>query len=200
MSNSLFSSGEDWASNACVNWTHDSMAAYIDGYLKAADILAHKAVESRHDRDTLIFPISFLYRQYIELQLKYIIRESRILLDEGGGFPQHHKIKALWDVANGLMIKIIKEVDQSAKEYITKDDIGTIGKIINDFVEIDPDSFSFRYPGDKNGNKNLDGLSHINIRNLHDQMDVLSKKLDKYDLVVGLLRDWQSEMYSQYEP
>ena len=173
---------------------------YIDGYRKAADALAHKVVESASDQDILVYPIAFLYRQYIELQLKHIIRESRILLSEGNGFPEHHKIKALWDVANGLMKKIIKEVDNSAQEYITKSDIDEIGRIVNEFVKVDPESFSFRYPKDKQGNDNLEGITHINLRNLHDQMDILSEKLDKFDLVVGLLRDWQSEMYSNYGP
>ena len=73
-----------------------------------------------------------------------------------------------------------------------------IGTIVNDFVEVDPESFSFRYPTDKNGNNCLEGITHINLRNLHDQMDVLAEKLDKFDHVVGLLREWQSEMYSNY--
>ncbi|GAC19580.1 hypothetical protein [Paraglaciecola arctica] len=76
MTNSLFSSGEDWQSNACVNCSHDSIGLYIDGYRQAADTLAHKVVESSRDQDILVYPIVFLFRQYIELQLKRIIRES----------------------------------------------------------------------------------------------------------------------------
>ena len=114
MSNSLFSSDEDWKSNACISRSGYSIVHYIDGYRKAADALAHKVVESGCDQDILVYPIAFLYRQYIELQLKHIIKESRGLLSEGSGFPEHHKIRDLWHVANGLMKKIIKEVDVSA--------------------------------------------------------------------------------------
>lgn len=200
MTNSLFSSGEDWQSNACVSWSHDSIGLYIDGYRKAADDLAHKVVESSRDQDILVYPIVFLYRQYIELQLKRIIRESKILLYQGNDFPQHHRIRDLWNDAKGLMRNIIKKVDSSAKDYITKKDVDLIDKIISDFVEVDPDSFSFRYPKDKDGNNNLDGVTHINIRNLHDQMDLLTEQLEKYDLVIGLLRDWRSDMHATYGP
>jgi hypothetical protein len=200
MTNSLFSSGEDWQSNAFVNCSHDSIGLYINGYRQAADTLAHKVVESSRDQDILVYPIVFLYRQYIELQLKRILRESRILLYEGNDFPQHHRIRDLWNDAKGLMKKIIRKVDGRAKDYITKSNVETIDKIIMDFVEVDPDSFAFRYHKDKDGNNSLDGVTHINIRNLHDQMDVLTELLDKYDLVVGLLREWQSDMHADYAP
>ncbi|MCQ8119628.1 hypothetical protein [Methylomonas rosea] len=200
ITNSMFSSGEDWKSNACVAWSPDAISLYIDGYRKAADELAHLVVGSARDRDILVYPIVFLYRQYIELQLKKVIRESKILLSEGNDFPQHHRIKDLWNDAKGLMRKIIKTVDSGAKEYITQKDVETIDKIIIDFEGVDPESFTFRYPKDKAGNDNLNGISHINIRNLHDQMELLTEKLEKYDLVVGLLREWQSDMYSTYAP
>jgi len=200
MINSLFSPGDDWQNNACLDWSHDSIVLYINGYRKAADLLVRKVADTSSNQNILVYPIAFLYRQYIELQLKYIIRESRILLSDGSGFPEHHKIKALWDVANGLMKRIVNEVDPSAKDYIARNDVNEIGGIINQFNETDPESFAFRYPRDKKGNNNLEGLTHINLRNLRDQMDLLVEKLNKYDLVVGLLRDWQSEMRAEHAP
>ena len=200
MTNSLFSSGDDWQSNACVNWSHDSIHLYIEGYFKAADELTHRVVDTSSNQDILVYPIVFLYRQYIELQLKNIIRESRVLLSDGHCFPEHHKILDLWGVANGLMNRIIKEFYSRAQDFITPEDVKFIGGIISDFVEIDPASFAFRYPEDKKGNKNLGGLVHINLRNLHDKMDNLAEKLEKFDLVLGLLRDWQADMRATYGP
>lgn len=198
MTNSLFSGDEDWQANACLNWAHDSLGLYIEGYREAADNLVHDVVESSNNQDLLVYPISFLYRQYIELQLKHIIRESRIFLEDGNSFPEHHKIRDLWFTANGLMTKIIKEHDATIKEYIRNSDIEIIQKIITEFVKVDPDSFAFRYPKDKKGNNNLDGIQHINLRKLHDQMEILKEKLDKYYLVVSLLRDYKDEMSSEY--
>lgn len=200
MNNSLFSGDKDWKANACLNWSLDSMGLYIEGYREAADKLVHDVVESGTNQDILVFPISFLYRQYIELHLKHIISESRIFLGEGAGFPEHHKINDLWNTANSLMAKIIKDHDQTIKDYITNDDVKAIKTIITEFVKVDPDSFAFRYPKDKKGNKNLGGIKYINLRKLHDQMEVLKEKLDKYYLCVSLLRDFQDEMRSEYGP
>lgn len=200
MSNDLFSSDTDWQNNACLNWSHDSIGLYINGYKEAADTLVNKVIESSNDHDILVYPIAFLYRQYIELQLKGIIRGSRLLLEECSGFPGHHKIQSLWHVANGLMKKIITKLDKSAGEYITKEDLKIIDSIISDFVEVDPESFAFRYPEDKQGNKNLDGLTHINLRKLGQQISVLAEKLDKFDLVVDLLNERQADMRATYAP
>lgn len=112
------------------------MHLYISGYKDAADILANRVIESGNNQDSLVYPIAFLYRQYIELQLKNIIKESRYLFEDTSGFPEHNKIKALWDVANGLMKKIIFELDKSAGEYITKKYLKAITCIINDFVHL----------------------------------------------------------------
>ena len=200
MSNSLFSGDQDWKANACLNWSLDSMGLYIEGYREAADKLVHDVVETGTNQDTLVFPISFLYRQYIELQLKHIIRESRIFLEEGASFPEHHRINDLWNTANSLMAKIIKEHDQSISTYITKEDIESIKIIITEFVKVDPESFSFRYPNDKKGNRNLAGIEYINLRKLHDQMEILKEKLDKYYLCISLLRGFQDEMRAEYGP
>src|SRR3954465_614898 len=160
MSNSLFSSDTDWKNNACLNWSIDSMGLYTEGYREAADKLVQEVVETGVNQDILVFPISFLYRQYIELQLKHIISESRIFLDKGASFPEHHKIHDLWNTANALMARIIKDHDQSISEYISKADIKNIKEIITEFVKVDPDSFSFRYPKDKEGNKTLEGIQY----------------------------------------
>ncbi len=62
------------------------------------------------------------------------------------------------------------------------------------------ESFSFRYPKDKQGSKNLEGLSHINIRNLAEKINLLSEQLDKFVFVIDMLKEWQDEMRAEYSP
>jgi len=191
--NQLFSMDEDWKNNACLHWSHDSIGLYIDGYKEAADTLVVKVAESGCGQDTLVYPIAFLYRQYIELQLKKIIRDSQYLLECEKDVPKHHKINQLWGDANYLMKEVIDKFDEGIKKHITQEDLKAISAIINDFVEVDPESFAFRYPKDKKGNNNLEGLTHINLRKLGEEINRLSEKLDKFDLVVGMLNEWKSE-------
>jgi len=42
------------------------------GYKKAADLMVERAARSQPDRDALVYPIIFSYRQFIELSLKYL--------------------------------------------------------------------------------------------------------------------------------
>ena len=42
-----------------------------DGYKTAADLMVEAAASDRLSRDTLVFPIIFNYRQFLELSLKY---------------------------------------------------------------------------------------------------------------------------------
>ena len=48
---------------------------FPEGYKSSADLLVKNALESKNIKilDTFIFPIMFLYRQYLELELKWII-------------------------------------------------------------------------------------------------------------------------------
>ena len=45
----------------------------MDGYKAAADTLVEKTKSSLADQDSLVFPIVFNYRHFIELNLKYLI-------------------------------------------------------------------------------------------------------------------------------
>ena len=192
----MFGPGIDWQNNACLNFTPHKMYGYIQGYKTAGDELVNTAIEKRRDRDLLVFPIAFLYRQYIELQLKDIIQDSRSVLDEPEKYPQHHKIDNLWNLAKSLMNKVGNDIDPTVNDYVTEEDIQSISEKINEFSLIDPASFSFRYPKDRDGNENLPGITHINLRQLKDQMGLLSVLLDKFDLVLGMLREWKSEIYA----
>ena len=70
----LFQVSPDWDGNACVAaHPHSRMVMMMSGYKRGADLMVAQAVQSRPDRDSLVFPIIFNYRQYLELSLKYLI-------------------------------------------------------------------------------------------------------------------------------
>ena len=77
----IFTSDVDWRFNACLNWTNDTLELYVIGYKEAADKLVENIMDTPRYQDTLVFPICFLYRQYIELRLKELIKSGRCLLD-----------------------------------------------------------------------------------------------------------------------
>jgi len=187
----VFCGDNDWQANACLNFSDDPMDLYASGYKDAGDRLVEYVLAKATDQDVLIYPIVFLYRQYVELRLKEIIKHGRILLEEGSDFPQHHKIWDLWCTAK----KIITKVFENENDPL---DLGYAEHVIREFSQIDPDSFSFRYPIDKQGGKTLKGVTHINIRRLALHIDELSKDLDGASTGISVYLDWQQEMRQSY--
>ena len=92
----------DWWHNARLNLFYDNWNMYAEGYKVAGNVLVEYIKEKQFDQDYLVYPIVFLYRQYIELQLKAIIRDGNQLLDIPEKFPHHHKIYELWKKCGGI--------------------------------------------------------------------------------------------------
>lgn len=159
--------------NACLNFTHDQLGLYASGYLHAAEILNRHVLESRgKGSDTLVYPIIFLYRQYIELQLKSLIKHGSIVLYSPEKYLKTHDIKQLWKQCRKILEKIFEEDSESLDE---------IEESIYQLSEIDPSSEAFRYPVDKKGKKTLQGITHINLKNIYEIMTRVCSLLEGAD-------------------
>jgi len=55
------------ASIGCIR--EDYWCVYADGFLRAAEILVEN-IRTTYELNTVVFPVLFMYRQYIELSLK----------------------------------------------------------------------------------------------------------------------------------
>lgn len=186
----LFKSDKDWHNNACINWSHDPLELYIKGYKEAADSLVKKVIQTKGKQDSLVYPICFLYRQYIELRLKEIIRTGRELLDEGGSFPQHHKIKTLWPTAKKIMIEVYKDEGDPP-------DLSFVEHIIMEFSNLDPESFAFRYPLDKLGKNPLKEIYHINLRHLSYCINKFGEVIEAASAGMSVYLDFKREMEAE---
>jgi hypothetical protein len=182
----IFKSGEDWRYNACLNCSNDQLEVYTIGYKEAADRLVKSVVENRYMLDALIYPICFLYRQYIELRLKEIIRSGRTLLENGAGFPQHHKLQPLYLTAKEIIKKAFSEEEHPP-------DLSLVDHIIAEFSEIDPESISFRYPFDKSGRNLLEKITHINLKHLSENIDQFGEHIDTISFVISVYLDHKRE-------
>lgn len=162
----LFTSQEDWWNNACVNWCHDGWGLYASGYKDAADLLVQHVEQRSSGQDSLVYPVLFLYRQYLELQIKDLIRQGRRLKEVSGDFPKHHHIGNLWEVCH----KLLSEISPGDSVAGLKE----IARLIAEFSAVDPISMAFRYPQDIDGNPSLPGITHINLRNVRDVIGKIS--------------------------
>ncbi|MCK4394158.1 hypothetical protein KAX17_14760 [Candidatus Bipolaricaulota bacterium] len=168
---SLFSAGEDWRLNACVNYATDDLYAYAEGYKQASDVLvAHILSEGATGIDFLVYPLVFLCRHAIELQLKGAIRDGERLLNRPRTRLEHHKIDSLWRAARTVLEEVWPEGDESL--------LRSIDDVLTQFSSVDPSSQAFRYPVDRKGKRTKPDLTHINLLRFHQLASTVYKLLD----------------------
>jgi hypothetical protein len=154
----LFADGPDPWMNAQLSLRRFGDSAYSAGYREAGDVLVARAAASGGMPDLLVYPIVFCYRQYLELELKGLIKVVRRSHGIDHAPLTIHNLLALWNVARDL-IELRQHADLS--------DLDHTGEVLRQFSEVDPGSMSFRYPTDKEGAASLpDGLRQINLSNL----------------------------------
>ena len=178
----LFEAADDWYHNACINLRWFNWDWYASGYKHAGDVLVQHVVDTRDHRDTLVFPIVFNYRQYLEVRLKELIIVGRQLSCEAPDFPTTHNLRDLWNICR----PIIAESNVGA----TETDLEAIDDAISQFCLADPDSYSFRYPVDVHGNPSIsDATRVINLRQLRERIDALANFLDGVSMAFSACLD-----------
>jgi hypothetical protein len=178
--------------NACIGWRGADWNLYAAGYKTAADMLATHVIEHANRQDTLVYPILFLYRQYIELCVKEIIRSGLEYLDRDAKAPRGHDLGQLWAQAEKLLTEMFPgdSVEQ----------VRQTGRIIRDFNKVDPQSDGFRYPENKQGEQTLQGIRYINIENVREVVERLSIILDGARTQISVYQDHKDDMQRYYAP
>lgn len=134
----------------------------------------------------LVYPIGFLYRQYLELVIKDIIREARLLQGIDKPVPASHKLNELWMICHPLLNEI--SPGDSTEE------LKQVARLIGEFSTVDPLSTAFRYPTDNKGNPSLPGISKINLQVVGEVVDKISNILSGAATQVSrYLHDMESE-------
>lgn len=187
----LFVEREDWYSNAVLNGQRDNLSLYAVGYKRAGEMLVEAVVKSRKDYDLLVFPIVFVYRQYLELRLKQLIRDSKRLLDDISGFPTTHKIAELWEMCRPLL--------NQEELYVGDQVLDAIEELITEFADVDEDSYAFRYPTDTKNNPSLPDLSYVNLLNLAEVIKKMAHFLEALSWQLSVILEQKQESSIEIE-
>jgi hypothetical protein len=186
---SLFSARKDWWNNACLNHMHDGWFVYAEGYRRGAEVLIAQATAHTGDLDALVYPIVYLYRHYVELSLKILIRDTGRLLGQPSEPPLNHNLRTLWSKAEQLLRQAFP--DQPTRDF------AAVGGTIEELAGVDPASEAFRYPLTKSGSASMPGLSHINIAQFRDRMLVVERFLEG---ATSMVDHYVSEMEHELPP
>ena len=185
----LFKGGEDWWNNAFANFFPGDWYIYATGYKDSADILVAHVEEHQIRQDALVYPVVFLYRQYLEIAIKTLIRQARRLQDISEPIPMTHHINELWKVCSDLL----REISPGDSE----EEQNQIGRLIEEFCNVDPTSTAFRYPEDWDGDPSLPpGIRHINLRNVTEVIDKISVILNGADAQIDEYLSNKADIYS----
>ena len=76
----LFAPRDDGWHSACLNYLGCDEPASIEGYYLGANRLVAYVQQTQRDQDFLVYPITFLYRHFLELSFKRIRRMGFRLL------------------------------------------------------------------------------------------------------------------------
>ena len=86
--------GSEWE-HSCITRKED-WNAYALGFLRAANSLVDQLMTTRQHLDTMVYPVLFLHRHYLELRLKELIRVGSQVIGEPRRPPNRHELTPLW--------------------------------------------------------------------------------------------------------
>jgi hypothetical protein len=153
----------EW-NNACPHWYADpgNWGLIADGYLHAADALVGRLLEREVVADEMLYPVCFLYRQYVELRLKHIVSLGARIATGKACAPTGHCLDNLWTKAE----PVLRERVQGNRPG----ELDTIHAQILELQKIDSGSDGFRYPSLRDGKPALAGLEKVNLRHVREVM------------------------------
>ncbi|MGO0713250.1 hypothetical protein P5408_010495 [Bacillus subtilis] len=156
--------------NAVIGWEGQSYHyAYKEGFFS----IAHLAIlPAKHLSDSLVYPIIYNYRQYLELVLKENILRFQIFFRLPITNTKTHDLKFLLNT-------LIDILDSFNLGFL----ISSIQKkVILDFHEIDENNDAFRFVYDRQGDLNHRyDHKQINLLNLHYTMNEIYNDFNAID-------------------
>lgn len=160
--------------NACVGDNGGFyMYAYVKGYKEAVEILLEKVLTERYLLDSLVYPIIYNARHYVELSLKASIDNLKYINQILGNKcdlikTKTHQISHLWNIEKNL----------SSAEVRYKDVVLKLEEFVLDYSDMDDSAETFRFPKDHNGEFHLKTQGCINLEAFAKRFSEMSEVFD----------------------
>jgi hypothetical protein len=169
------------------SWTihgEGSWFAFKEGYIKAIRLLVKEVMRERNryideliGTYGLVYPIVFLSRHYLEVELKQVIALAGLMGFTNEKKRYGHKLGLLWT-------EVLSCIEASLGLEARKDLQKNIGPFVAFFERLDPDGDSFRYPKTISGEAHWKDSFQVDVAELNDWVDLCSRYF--YDLLQEL--------------
>jgi len=176
------------------NDPEDEFEIYATSYTRAASVLAEHLLSQPRFASYEALPVVFLYRHAFELILKGFYRKAAAIAfyqdeDIANKPPNFHRLVPLAKFFTE-MSRLLYPGDTLVKQ-INK----TVLQYAKEFEQIDPNSFSYRYPINTKGEASARSPQHVNLLSLHESMQKLLDDLDTVHFDMNAEEDWRREAY-----
>lgn len=176
----MFRPGSDPDTSPDVSWPGTGLQrAYAEGYRRAASLVVDGVLEGRllGHPDTLLYPVVFLYRHSLELQLKLLVAAEMYHKDGDVDFKwlhTTHRLDRLWERGKRLLLEIRPDAGDEASPTAHLD------PLVQELHEVDLGGQAFRYSLTKDARRHdLAGVPRtVDLENLRDVLTRVSNALD----------------------
>ena len=163
-----------WATNGELIWFE-----YKSGYLKAIHILMQQVMgdSKSHISDLkskfgLVYPVTFLCRHYVEIELKEVIALGHLMGFSNGNKKFGHRLGLIW-------IDVMKCVEDAQGTDRRKEFENNVGPLIDFFERLDPSGDGFRYPKTTSGTAQWNKSFEIDVTELNDKIRLCAEYFDE---------------------
>lgn len=184
-----FLPGESPYTNCDLKWLSilsSGEALMAEGFKLAADRVV-ESLESGSDRrhpDQYFYPVAYLYRHFLELEMKCVYTDAMRLLREkpDRSLLTSHNLYQLWDSTRAVLERLFPEEPKGT--------LADTGRIIEQFHALDKTGQAFRYSTDTKGRPHLKKAPRmVDLANLRNVVACLAAFFDGVDGALGALYD-----------
>jgi hypothetical protein len=176
---------------ACLRWAQGQWYGYEEGYRRAAHVLYEHIAATSTGMDTLVFPLIYLWRHAIELQLKKVIANGRRLRDVVPHIPKTHDLVRLWKLA---------QTEITALDEAVIPETEVVDHVLDELQQLDPEATGFRHPEDNKGQPNLTSPpSLLDLDNVQEILTDVHTFLECANAEISQRLEWMHEMAAQEE-
>jgi hypothetical protein len=161
-----------------VSFCGSDLGLLIEAYREAGNELVESSLTDQSFPHEIAFPISSLYRQYLELNLKQLIYWGNQLIatphtwnDENSrnaGYPLTHNLNYLFTKGKEILTQLAIEFPSVNFSDL---DFAMLQRCIVDYFSVDITEDPFRFTKDKQGNAFFPNGYSVNVYELRETMD-----------------------------
>ena len=201
MTGKLFTHGssKDWMRRSAVAGGRQYTRAYTPSYYEAAETLVQAALQDNKPADLLFCPIVYLYRHFVELMLKDLIRQAQgycKLLESLGiahGQPKKNVLPELTETHSlkRLLDWLIERLEVVGDKETFDDGVRVTIEQLHSF---DPEGVTFRYGYTTKGKLTLPKQQQYDIEIIRSRM----KEVNDYLCGIEAWLDFNSELAREW--